>query len=344
MKLPFLTLAGTAILLLSILSCQLGAAPAFKIGYVNPITGPLSGNGEGYDWVIDQMYEYAQEHPILLHGRKANLEIIVYDSKSDPEVCAKMAERMVLYDKVNLLIATQTPETVIPVTGIAEKYGVPCVSIQAPVDPVASARERYDWTYHAFWTIDKIYECYRGLWTQAGYPPQSGAKVGTLFANDADGNAWHTVFVQRARADGYTVIDPGQYPPGNSDFAGIAARFLESGVDVLIGTNLPPDFMNAMSAFKKAGLQIGCITMGKCCLMVSDTSALGEAAVGIMSEIWWDDSNNYRSDLTGLTASEIGQRYAADNFGSKMPQPAAYAYAALELALHALYILRRSSQ
>ena len=30
--------------------------------------------------------------------------------------------------------------------------------------------------------------------------------------------------------------------------------------------NIPPDFMNAYNAVIEAGVEIGCITMGKCCL------------------------------------------------------------------------------
>ena len=311
-------------------------APVVKIGYVNPTTGALSGNGEGYDWVIDQIYEYIRENPVLVHGRKADVQIIVYDSRSNPELCMQLAERLVLDDKVDLLIAAQTPETVIPVTSVAEKYKVPCVAIQAPVDPLAHARDSYEWTYHAFWTIDKIYECYRGLWTKAGFPPNSGAKVGTLFANDADGNAWHAIFVRRAKEDGYVVVDPGQYLVGNRDFSLIAKIFAREKVNILTGTNIPPDFLSALAAFKAEHVVFDCITMGKCCLMQSDVSAFGEAAIGLMSEIWWDTEADYVSDLTGTSSVALNEAYAKENFGKKMPQPAGYAYAALELAVHTI--------
>ncbi len=326
---------------LAVLLIPLAAGCSFmqktvRIGYVNPITGALAGNGEGYDWVIDQMYDYARQHPITMHGRDVNLEIIVYDSESDRTVCKKMAEQLVLYDKVDMLIATQTPETVIPIAEVAEQYGVPCVSMQAPVDPVAQAREKYNWTFHAFWTLDTVYECYRALWTLAGFPAQSGAKVGLLFANDVDGTSWHDVFVRRLSEDGYAIVDPGQYPLNNSSFDSIAKLFKEESVSVLTGTNLPPDFMNAMKALAHYSVPLDCITMGKCGLMYTDASALGEAAVGLMTEVWWDENENFISDLTGFTASDVSARYARDNFDLKMPQPTAYAYAAFELALHAL--------
>ena len=35
-----------------------------KIGYVNPSTGALAGNGEGCDWVVKQMTDFVQAHPV----------------------------------------------------------------------------------------------------------------------------------------------------------------------------------------------------------------------------------------------------------------------------------------
>ena len=335
-RLPIFRFFSLIFSVLLLLGCSFSRPPSIKIGYVNPTTGALSGNGEGYDWVIDQIYAYVRENPILIGGREADFQIIVYDSKSNPEICTQMAERLVLDDKVDLLIATQTPETVIPVTSVAEKYKIPCIAIQAPVDPIAHARKSYEWTYHAFWTLDRIYECYRGLWAKAGFPPHSGAKIGMLFASDADGNAWHDVFTKRASEDGYIVVDPGQYPVGNSDFSEIAARFAAEKINVLTGTNLPPDFMNAMRALLERKVSVDCITMGKCCLMQSDVSAFGETAIGIMSEIWWDTEAGFVSDLTGMSSDKLNLQYEKENFGKKMPQPTGYAYAALELAVHTI--------
>ena len=83
-----------------------------------------------------------------------------------------------------------------------------------------------------------------------------------------------------------------------------------------------------------ADVEVGCITMGKCCLLPGDVAALGDNVQGIMSEVWWAPNYPYTSGLTGITCEEIGAKYLADN-GGVMPQPAGYAYAALELAVQA---------
>ena len=304
-----------------------------RIGYVNPTTGPLAGNGEGCEWVVKQITDYVNAHPINVDGREKTIEVIVYDSTSDQNKCSAMAQKLIEEDNVDLMIAIQTPNTVIPVAQVAERYGVPCIATQSPVDPLAHSLEKFDWTFDAFYTLDDVYESQRALWAHAGHEPGSGAKVGLLFANDADGSAWHDIFVRRLEEDGFEVVDPGQYPSGTTDFTNIANTFKSREIDVIAGTNIPPDFMNAYNAIIGAGVRVDCVTMGKCVLLASDVEALGELADGIMTQVWWAPTNPYVSGLTGVSCPELDELYAADNGGRTMPQPAAYAYAGLELAV-----------
>ncbi|MBR6186970.1 MAG: ABC transporter substrate-binding protein [Clostridia bacterium] len=311
-----------------------GKNDVIKIGYVNPTTGALAGNGEGCAWVVRQIEDYVKAHPIRVDGREKTIQVIVYDSASDQNTCSVMTQKLIEEDKVDLIIAIQTPNTVIPVVQVAERYGVPCIATQAPIDPVANSLEEFKWTLNAFYTLDDVYESQRALWTQAGHAPGSGAKVGLLFANDADGSAWHSIFVRRLAEDGYEVVDPGQYPSGTTDFTNVANTFKAKEIDVIAGTNIPPDFMNAYNAIIGAGVEVDCVTMGKCCLLASDVEALGVLADGIMTQVWWAPTNPYSSQLTGISSKDLDAAYAKDNGGRTMPQPAAFAYAALELAVH----------
>ena len=320
------------------------AGDTLKIGYVNPSTGALAGNGEGAQWVIDQIKAFVNDEMggIDIDGTKKNIEVILYDSESDSSNCAEKAQKLIEEDQVDMIIAIQTPETVIPVAATAERYGVPCVSIQAPVNPVAAnvaGGIECEWVFHAFWTIENVYECHKALWTAAGYGPGQGYKVGIAFASDADGTAWHDIFVEKLPEDGYVLVDPGQYPSGSNDFTSLAAKFAEENIDILAGTNIPPDFLNVYKACIKAGVKPGCITMGKCCLLPGDLSVLENdtkgLAEGIMTEVWWTPNYPFSSALTGISSADLGAKYLADN-GGDMPQPAGYAYASLEIAVDSL--------
>ena len=124
------------------------------------------------------------------------------------------------------------------------------------------------------------------------------------------------------------------YPSGTNDFSNVVKAFQSADIDILAGTNIPPDFSNLFTQMIAAGIKVDCITMGKCCLLPGDVKALGNNVEGIMSEVWWAPNYPYTSALTGVTCPELGQAYLDEN-GGVMPQPAGYAYAALELAVEA---------
>lgn len=331
-----LVLAITITTALSLSSCgnspDSKAGKTIKIGYVNPTTGALAGNGEGCEWAVKQITDYVKDHPITVDGEEKTIEVIVYDSESNQNKCTELAQKLIEEDNIDLMIAIQTPNTVIPVAQVAERFGVPCIATQSPVDPLANSLEEFNWTYDFFYTLDEVYESQKALWIKAGYKPNTGAKVGLLFANDTDGTSWHDLFLKKLAKDGYEAIDPGQYPSGTKDFTNVASTFKEKKIDIIAGTNIPPDFMNAYNAIIAAGVEVGCVTMGKCCLLQSDVEALGDLADGIMTQVWWAPTNPFKSDLTGINCEEINNIYKKDN-KRIMPQPTAFAYAGLELAV-----------
>ena len=308
-----------------------------KIGYPNPTTGSLAGHGEGADWCVEQITNYVNNElgGIEMDGEMKQLEVIMYDTQSDQNTTSEMADKLCVEDEVDILIAMDTPETAVPVETKAEQYGVPCVGLQAPVDPCAYANDVSDWHTHAFWTIQKVYEEFVALWSKAGFEPGSGAKVGIALANDSDGTAWAPIFTENAAADGYEVVDPGRYPSGSNDFSNVVSAFKDADIDILAGTNIPPDFSNLYTQMIAAGVQVDCVTMGKCALLPGDASALGDNIEGLMTEVWWQPTYPYTSDLTGLSAQDVNELYIEDH-GREIPQTTGYSYAALELAVQTL--------
>lgn len=310
-----------------------------KIGIVNPTTGPLAGFGEGCPWTENLLVDYVNNElgGIYFEDYDTSLpiEIVVYDSESDTTTCSEMAQKLIEEDKVNIIVARHTPETVNPVSAVAERYGVPCVAIEAPVDAWL-AEGPYEWTYHAMWTLEKMYDQYSSLWEQAGFGPESGAKVGIIFANDADGTSWHDVFADKIVEDGYTLIDPGQYPSGTTDYSDIINQFKSEGVQILCGTNTNPDFGSFWLQAKQLGFEPEFVTMGKAYLLQSDAEAIGaELMDGLCAEVWWSQYHPYASDLTGETGETLAAKYLEES-GRAITQPMGYKYASMELCIAAL--------
>jgi branched-chain amino acid transport system substrate-binding protein len=307
-----------------------------KIGIVNPTTGPLAGFGEGCPWTENLLVDYINKDGGIFfeeYNKKLPIEIVVYDSTSDTTKTAQMAQKLIEEDKVDIIIARHTPETVNPVSAVAERYGVPCVAIEAPVDAWL-AEGPYEWTYHSFWTLDLMYKQYSSMWKQAGFGP--GTKIGILFANDADGSAWYKVFTKKIVEDGYVLVDPGQHPAGTTDYADKIKKFKAEGVQILCGTNITPDFSNFWIQAKQLGFKPEFVTMGKAFLLESDALAIGADLMdGLCAEVWWSPDHPYKSALTGVSAADLAKKYK-DETGKEITQPMGYKYASMELAIQAL--------
>src|SRR6187431_1243324 len=161
-----------------------------KIGHVSPRTGPLAGFGEADGFILDQV------RPILAKGlenggKTYKVEIISKDSQSSGNRAAEVASELLLGDKVNLIVASATPDTTNPVSDQAEVNEVPCITTNCPWQPYFFGRKGdpkkgFTWTYHFFWGLEDVIASFLALWDEL----PTNKVVGGLFPNDADGNAW----------------------------------------------------------------------------------------------------------------------------------------------------------
>ena len=137
------------------------AAPRpLKIGYVSPETGALAPFGETDAFVVDEIRKMVQGG-IQSGGTTRQVEILVRDSQSSPNRAAEVAAELIKSDKVDLMVAAGTPDTVNPVSDQCEINQVPCVSTDAPWEPYFFGRggnpaKGFDWTYHFFWGVDVV--------------------------------------------------------------------------------------------------------------------------------------------------------------------------------------------
>jgi len=86
-----------------------------KIGLIGPKTGPLALFYEEMSWAIEHAKK-ATENSVTINGTKHPLEIVVKDSQSNPNRASEVAQELILHDKVHIVTAFATPETVNPVS------------------------------------------------------------------------------------------------------------------------------------------------------------------------------------------------------------------------------------
>jgi branched-chain amino acid transport system substrate-binding protein len=315
-----------------------GGDGTVKIGFTAPLTGALAGFGEANPFILDSINKLTADG-IMLGDKSYKVEIIQKDVESSSDTAASQAGSLILDDGVDLMLAIATPEMINPVADQCEANGVPCLSTLAPWQPYFLGRggdpaKGFDWTYHFFWGADQLVGVFADMWQTV----DTNKIVGLLCPNDPDGNALaspDTGFPAGAKANGYTMVDPGRFEDGTTDFSGIIGQFKQQNVEIITGIPIPPDFANFWTQANQQGLKPKLVTMAKAVLFSSAVEALGDIGNGLASEVWWTPNHPFSSSLTGETSKQLGDEYTAST-GKQWTQFLGFVHALFEVCFDVL--------
>jgi branched-chain amino acid transport system substrate-binding protein len=310
-----------------------------KIGHVSPKTGPLAGFGEADAFILQQVRDILSKG-LSNGGKTYKVEIISKDSQSNASRASEVASELILGDKVNLIVASATPDTTNPVSDQAEINEVPCITTNCPWQPYFFGRKGdpkkgFTWTYHFFWGLEDVIASFLALWDEL----PTNKVVGGLFPNDADGNAWGDAKLGLPPAlagAGYKLIDPGRYQVMNNDFTSQISAFKTAGAQIVTGNMIPPDFATFWSQAAQQGFKPKIVTIGKALLFPSVIESLGERGNGLTSEIWWTPNHPFKSSLTGQSARELTDAWTKFSGGRPWTQPIGFQHALFEVAIDVL--------
>lgn len=307
--------------------------PTLKIGYVSPATGPLAGFAEADGYIVDGIRKVFSGG-LMNNGKAWDVEILVRDSQSNPNRAAEVASQLILEDEVDILLGAATPDTTNPVSDQAELNEVPCITTDCPWQPYFFGRggnpaEGFQHTYHFFWGLEDVIANFLSLWNHDGV----AKKVGGLFPNDADGNAWGDAelgFPKPLAGAGFSLTDPGRYQPLNDDFSSYINAFKNAGAEIVTGVMIPPDFGTFWSQAGQQGFNPKIVTIGKALLFPSVVESLGDRGVGLSSEIWWSPNHPFSSSLTGQSCGALANGYTSST-GRPWTQPIGFRHALFEV-------------
>ena len=329
---------STAAAAAAVTSTTLWAADTIKIGFVSPLTGPLALFGEADKWTVEQMKQTFKDG-ITVAGKKYSVEIVIKDSQSNPNRAAEVASDLILKEKITLMVVSSTPETTNPVSDVCELNETPCISSVCPWQPWFFGRKGdpakgFAWTHHFFWGLEDVIGNFTNGWKSV----KTNKKVGGLFPNDGDGNAWgdKALGFPKPLADmGFTLNDPGRYQNGTQDFSAQIAAFKKDGVDIVTGVMIPPDAKTFLTQAKQQGFTPKVITLGKALLFPVGIEALGDLGLGLTTEVWWSPSHPFSSSLTKQSAKDLAATYEKSS-NKQWTQPLGFAHALFEVAADAL--------
>jgi branched-chain amino acid transport system substrate-binding protein len=290
-----------------------GAENVLKIGFVSPRTGALAGFGETDGYVLE-LARKALSQGLTVGGKTYEVQILDRDTQSDPSRASQLAKTLINSDQVDLMLPVSTPETINPVADACEAAGVPCLSTVMPWEAwyfgrggKPGAPSPFKWTYHFGFGGGEFFKAYVSLWNSV----ETNKKVGVLYPNDADGNAIREHLAPGLAKAGFTIIDPGPYEDGTTDYSAQIAKFKAEKCEIFNTFPIPPDF----AAFWRQAAQQGYTKMvkisqiAKTGLFPSQVDSLGDLGFNLSSAAYWHKAFPYKSSLTGVSGNELADGY-----------------------------------
>lgn len=288
------------------------AEKVLKVGFVSPRTGALAGFGEGDGYVLE-LARKALADGLQVGDTKYKVQIIDQDTQSDPSRAGQLAKSLINNDKVDIMLATSTPEVVNPVADACEAAGVPSLNTIVPWEAFYFGRggkpdsSPFKWSFLFSFGTQQFADTYLSMWDKM----DTNKKVGVLYPNDADGNAVRANLGPLLEKGGYTIVDPGPYEDGTTDYSAQIAMFKREKCEIFNTFPIPPDF----AAFWRQAAQQGYTRMVKIAqiaktgLFPSDVEALGSLGYNLAGAAYWHKVWPYNSTLTGVSGAELADGY-----------------------------------
>ena len=290
-----------------------GAEAKLKVGFISPRTGALAGFGETDGYILE-LVRKALASGLKVGDKTYAVDILDRDTQSDPARAGQLAKTLINSDQIDMMLVVSTPETINPVSDACEAAGVPCLSTVMPWEAWYFGRgakpgqpSPFKWTYHFGFGGGEFYKTYVSQWNLI----PTNKKVGVLYPNDADGNAIRETLAPALAKAGFTIIDPGPYEDGTTDFSAQIAKFKAQKCEIFNTFPIPPDF----AAFWRQSAQQGYTKMVKIAqiaktgLFPSQVDALGSLGFNLASAAYWHKAFPYKSPLTGVGGEELANGY-----------------------------------
>ena len=212
-------------LVLGALALSLAAGPALaqdtvKIGLILPMTGPFASTGRQIDGAVKL---WMQEHGTTVAGKK--IEVILKDDAGTPETTRRLAQELVVNDKVQVLAGFGLTPLALATVPIATQAKVPELVMAAAT---SSITEKSPFVIRAGFTLPQV------TTPLADWAPKNGIhKVVTLVSDYGPGIDAETAFKSRFTANGGQVLAELRVPLKAPDFAPFLQRVRDAKPDAV---------------------------------------------------------------------------------------------------------------
>jgi branched-chain amino acid transport system substrate-binding protein len=302
-----------------------GTTKAITIGWIHPLTGSLAGFGAADNWVISKIKQTTPYGKgFRIGGKTYPVTIKSYDTQSSPTRAGDLAKTAILTDKVDLLFASSTPETVNAVASQAETLGTPLVCSNVPWESwyinlggnpaKPTLKPKYVVMY--FLGAEHLVKCFIPMWNRIHDQLHTDKVVAAAFPNDSDGNAFRAVFPPIAKAAGYKmVLSPAYTDVTTTNYSSMISEFKNAKADFFTNVPLPPDFATMWKQSAQQDFKPNLATVAKVLLFPPDAYALGSLVYNVATDTWWVPTLPWTSSFTGQNCQSFANEFESTTGG-----------------------------
>ncbi len=205
---------------LSAVSSAAFAQDTVKIGLILPMTGQQASTGKQIDAAVKL---YMAQHGSTVAGKK--IEVILKDDTSVPDVTKRLAQELVVNDKVAILAGFGITPSAMATAPIATQAKVPEVVMAAGTSSITEASP---------FIVRTSFTLAQSAVPMAEWAVKNGIKkVVTMVSDYGPGIDAEKSFSDKFKADGGTIVENLRVPLRSPDFAPVLQKAADAKADAL---------------------------------------------------------------------------------------------------------------
>ncbi len=277
------------------------AADPLKIGLVLPLTGPFASTGRQIEAACRL---YMQRNGDMVAGRKVEL-IVKDDTGLAPETTKRIAQELVVQDKVNVLAGFGLTPLALAAAPIATEAKVPMVVMAAATSIIPS---RSPFIVRTGFTLPQV------TGPIADWAAKNGVKRAVTMVTDyGPGLDAEKTFIARFKTAGGEVVESLRTPLRNPDYAPFLQRAKDAKPDALFVFVPSGEGLAVMKQFDERGLkQSGIRLIGTGDVTDDDIlESMGAPALGVVTSFHYSaahDSPENRAYVDTFMKANKGMR------------------------------------
>ena len=274
--------ASAAALATTLIKPSFAAGEPLKIGLVIPLTGPFASTGKQLEAACRL---YMQKNGDTVAGRKVEL-IVKDDTGVAPETTKRLAQELVVQEKVNVLAGFGLTPLALAAAPVATQSKTPMI-VMAAATSIITTKSPY--IVRSGFTLPQV------TWPITEWAPKNGIKTAVALVSDyAPGLDAEKTFVSRFTAAGGKVLESLRVPLRNPDYAPFLQRTKDAKPDALFVFVPSGEGSAVMKQFNDRGLKDAGIRMIGTGDVVDDDllESMGAVAVGVVTSFHYSAAHD----------------------------------------------------